>query len=177
MSVEALVPTIRLAVQADVPAIAEIQEASILSLGAAVYGHDKARAWLRFGIEQSRGLLRQGEFFVAEAGGLVVGVSGWSPDPERLDTAWIRYVFVRPEVARQGLGRRLVTTAEDAALAAGRPRLLLWASLNALGFYQALRYQRLRRATWPIAAGIDLDYVLMTKRLRRRRRLAGPSGR
>jgi putative acetyltransferase len=177
VSVEALVPTIRLAVQADVPAIAEIQEASILSLGAAVYGHDKARAWLRFGIEQSRGLLRQGEFFVAEAGGLVVGVSGWSPDPERLDTAWIRYVFVRPEVARQGLGRRLVTTAEDAALAAGRPRLLLWASLNALGFYQALRYQRLRRATWPIAAGIDLDYVLMTKRLRRRRRLAGPSAR
>jgi putative acetyltransferase len=177
VSVEALVPTIRLAVQADVPAIAEIQEASILSLGAAVYGHDKAQAWLRFGIEQSRGLLRQGEFFVAEAGGLVVGVSGWSPDPERLDTAWIRYVFVRPEVARQGLGRRLVTTAEDAALAAGRPRLLLWASLNALGFYQALRYQRLRRATWPIAAGIDLDYVLMTKRLRRRRRLAAPPGR
>jgi putative acetyltransferase len=167
-----LVPSIRPAVQADVPAIAEIQEASILSLGAVVYGHDKARAWVRFGIEQSRGLLRQGEFFVADAGGLVVGVSGWSPDPDRHDTAWIRYVFVRPEVARRGLGRRLVTTAEGAALAAGRPRLLLWASLNALGFYQALRYQRLRRATWPIAAGIDLDYVLMTKRLRRRRRRA-----
>lgn len=170
MSVEVLAPIIRPAVEADVRTIIEIQEASILALGAAVYGHAKARAWARFGVEQSRGLLRQGEFFVAEAGARVVGVSGWSPDPERPDTAWIRYVFVRPEVARQGLGRRLVATAESAALIGGRPRLLLWASLNALGFYRALRYQRLRRATWPVAAGIDLDYVLMTKRLRRPRR-------
>jgi putative acetyltransferase len=170
VSVEVLVPTIRPAVEADVRAIIEIQEASIMALGAAVYGHAKAKAWARFGVEQSRGLLRQGEFFVADAGGLVVGVSGWSPDPERLDTAWIRYVFVRPEVARRGLGRRLVATAESSALTGGRPRLLLWASLNALGFYRALRYQRLRRATWPVAAGIDLDYVLMTKRLRRPRR-------
>lgn len=170
MSLEPAAPTIRPAVEADIAAITEIQEASILTLGAAVYGHTKAQAWARFGIEQSHGLLHQGEFFVAEALGLVVGVSGWSPDPERADTAWIRYVFVRPEAAGRGLGRRLVATAESAALAAGRVRLMLWSSLNALGFYRALGYQRLRRATWPVAPRIELDYELMVKRMRRPRR-------
>lgn len=158
---------IRRAAEADLPVIAEIQEDSILTLGRRVYGRARAEAWARFGIEQSHDLLSQGEFFVAEAHGRVLGVSGWSPDAERADSAWIRYVFVRPEAAGLGIGRRLVATAEHAALAAGRDRLMLWASLNALGFYGALGYQQVRRATWPIERGVVLDYVLMAKRLRR----------
>ena len=48
-----------------------------------------------------------------------------------------------------------------------RPRLHVWSSMNAVGFYQTLGYRVRRRARWPIQRGIELDYVLMTKRLGR----------
>ncbi len=155
--------TIRPARQSDMAPITEIQEASIRVLGAAAYDPTETEAWARFGIEASRDLLSQGQFFVGEAGGRVLGVGGWSADVERQDTAWIRYVFVHPDAAGQGLGRRLVEAAEVSALAAGRPRLRLWSSLNALGFYRKLGYRELRRAHWPVEQGIELEYMLMTR--------------
>lgn len=161
---------IRAARDSDVPAIIGLQEASILGLGVATYGAAKARAWARFGIEQSRDLLSQGHFFIAERDGRAAGVSGWSPDVERADTAWIRYVFVRPDLAGRGIGRRLVSSAEASALAAGRNRFRLWSSLNALRFYERLGYRRVRLARWPVEPGVELDYVLMTRRAR------GPGG-
>lgn len=149
----------------DVATIVEIQEVSIMGLGVAVYGQRKARAWARAGIEHSRDLLAQGTFFVAEAGAGLLGVSGWSPDLERKETAWIRYVFVRPEAAGRGIGRRLVEVAECSAQGVGRRRFRLWSSLNAIGFYERLGYQRLRPASWPVAEGIEIDYLLMGKTL------------
>jgi putative acetyltransferase len=154
---------VRPAVAADVAAIIELQEVSIMGLGVIVYGPLKARAWAQAGIEHSRDLLRQGSFFVAEAGTGLLGVSGWSPDHERQETAWIRYVFVRPEVAGRGIGRCLVDVAEGSAQGCGRRRLRLWSSLNAVGFYEKLGYQRLRPARWPVARGIEIDYLLMGK--------------
>jgi putative acetyltransferase len=154
---------VRAAVAADVATIVELQEISILGLGVAVYGLRKARAWAQAGTEHSRDLLSQGSFFVAEAGARLLGVSGWSADAERPDTAWVRYVFVRPEAAGRGIGRRLVGVAESSALASGRGRLRLWSSLNAIGFYERLGYQRLRPARWPVARGIEIDYLLMGK--------------
>jgi putative acetyltransferase len=154
---------VRPAGAADVATIIEIQEVSIMGLGVAVYGQRKARAWAQAGTEHSRDLLGQGTFFVAEAGQALLGVSGWSPDLEREETAWIRYVFVRPEAAGRGIGRRLVEVAESSALASGRRRFRLWSSLNAIGFYERLGYQRLRPARWPVAQGVDIDYLLMGK--------------
>jgi len=157
---------IRRAGPADVDAIIRIQEESIMGLGVDAYGPAKARAWARFGVEQSADLMSQGEFFVAVVAGRTEGVAGWSPDVERFDTAWLRYVFVRPGAARRGLGRRLVETAERAVRAAGRRRLRLWSSLNAVPFYRALGYGVLRRAAWPVEPGVELEYLLMGKSLR-----------
>lgn len=154
---------VRRARPSDVARIVEIQEASILGLGAAAYGPARARAWARFGVEQSRDLLRQGTFFVAEVCTSVVGVSGWSSDTDRADTAWLRYVFVHPEAAGHGVGRRLVRCAEASARTAARRRLRLWSSLNAVGFYEGLGYRRLRRATWLVEPDVALDYMLMGK--------------
>jgi hypothetical protein len=39
----------------------------------------------------------------------------------------------------------------------------VWSSLNAVPFYQAQGYRRVRAARWPVRAAVDLDYVLMTK--------------
>jgi ribosomal protein S18 acetylase RimI-like enzyme len=65
---------------------------------------------------------------------------------------------------RCGIGRRLVDVAEAAAASAGRPRFDVWSSLNAVGFYEALGYRRVRLSRWPVRASVDLAYVLMSKR-------------
>jgi putative acetyltransferase len=149
---------------ADLDAVAALQERSIMTFGAPIYGEAKARAWARLGFEFRHDLLGAGGFCVAERNGRIVGVGGWSPDSLEPDVAWIRYLFVDPQAARRGIGRRLVEEAERSAGAAARPRLQVWASLNAVDFYRALGYRLQRRARWPVQAGIELDYRLMAKR-------------
>ena len=148
---------------ADVDALAALQEASIMRLGIACYGEAKARAWARVGHEFKHVLLEDGRFLVAEWAGRPVGVGGWSPDSLEAELAWIRYLFVDPDHARQGIGRRLVAAAERSAQGAGRRRFEVWSSLNAEPFYRALGYRRLRTARWPVTATVELDYVLMGK--------------
>jgi GNAT superfamily N-acetyltransferase len=155
--------TVRPVAAADVDPLAALQEASILRLGVVIYGAAKVRAWARIGHEFKHVLLEEGRYFVAERAGERVGVGGWSPDSLEADLAWIRYLFVHPDHVRFGIGRGLVEVAERAAAAAGRSRFEVWSSLNAVPFYRALGYRRLRAARWPVAAEIELDYVLMGK--------------
>ena len=49
--------------------------------------------------------------------------------------------------------------------AASRPRVRVWSSLNAISFYRAVGFAPERRARWPVRTGIELDYVLMGKRV------------
>jgi GNAT superfamily N-acetyltransferase len=148
----------------DLDAIAAMQEISIMALGAPVYGEDKARAWARLGYQFRYDLLGEGAFWVAEQEERIIGVGGWSPDSSEADLAWIRYLFVHPDATRRGIARQLVACAERSAGAAGRPRLRVWSSLNATGFYRAVGFMPERRARWPVRTGIELDYVLMGKR-------------
>jgi GNAT superfamily N-acetyltransferase len=154
---------IRPVTAADLDPLAALQEASILRHGIAAYGEAKARAWARVGHDFKRVLLDDGQFFVAEQGGLRLGVGGWSPDSLEARLAWIRYLFVHPDHVRRGIGRRLVEVAEAAARRAGRGRFDVWSSLNAVRFYEALGYRRVRIARWPVRPAVELDYVLMRK--------------
>jgi putative acetyltransferase len=153
---------------ADLDAIAVLQERSIMAFGAPVYGEAKAKAWARLGFEFRHDLLGPGGFWVAERGDRIVGVGGWSPDSLEPEVAWLRYLFVHPQTAGRGIGRRLVEEAERSAGAADRRRLHVWSSLNAIGFYRTVGYRERRRARWPIQCDIELDYMLMTKCLERR---------
>ena len=157
---------IRPAGRDDLDVIAAIQEAAIMRFGVRAYGQEGARIWARIGYEVRHDLLDQGTFFVAEWPGRVIGVGGWSPDGVDPALAWIRYLFVHPDAARQGTGRALLAVTERSALAAGRLRFEVWSSLNAVGFYQAQGYRRLRPGRWPLGGRTELDYVLMDKRPR-----------
>ena len=151
----------------DLDAIAALQEASIMALGAPIYGEAKARAWARLGYQFRHDLLGEGGFWVVEQGQRLLGVGGWSPDSLEADLAWIRYLFVDPQATRRGIGRRLVERAERSAYAAGRRRLRVWSSLNAVEFYRALGFLPERRARWPVRTALELDNVLMAKRIER----------
>jgi putative acetyltransferase len=149
---------------ADLDTIGAIQEASILALGAATYGRAQLEAWARFGWLYRHQLLQDpGGFFVAELPDRLVGVGGWSPDGQAAELAWLRYVFVHPDAAGSGIGRRLVEVIEAAARADGRTGFRVWSSLNAAGFYSAQGYQRVRQGRMPVTAAIEIDYVLLAK--------------
>jgi GNAT superfamily N-acetyltransferase len=149
----------------DLDAVAALQETSIMALGAPVYGEAKARAWARLGYQFRHDLLGEGGFWVAEQDERLLGVGGWSPDSLEAEFAWIRYLFVHPQATRRGIGRRLVEQAERSAYAAGRRRLRVWSSLNAVDFYRALGFLPERRARWPMRTALELDNVLMAKRI------------
>ena len=106
---------VRPATEADLDTIAAVQEAAILALGAVAYAPDQLEAWARVGVETRHGLLNQGSFFVAEVEGQLAGVGGWSADGGDRSAAWIRYLFVRPEAVRKGIGRRLLEVVESSA--------------------------------------------------------------
>jgi GNAT superfamily N-acetyltransferase len=154
---------VRPAVEADLDTIAAIQEAAILALGTGVYARDQLEAWARVGIETRHGLLGQGSFFVAQVHGQTVGVAGWSADGGDQSAAWIRYVFVRPDVVRQGIGRRVMAAVEASARANGRRVFHVWSSLNAVAFYQALGYRRRRAVRVPLGRGIEMSGMHMVK--------------
>lgn len=156
---------IRPARQDDLDAIADLQTSSIMAFGVETYGEAACRAWARIGVQGRHTLLASGTFFVAEQDGAVVGVAGWTADSREPDCAWPRYVFVAPAHARTGIGRNLMTTIERSVTAAGRARLMLWSSLNAVSFYEKLGYRRLKSARWPVAASIEMEHLLMEKRL------------
>ena len=159
----------------DLDAIAAMQEASIMALGAPVYGEAKAKAWARLGYQFRYDLVGEGGFWVAEQGQRLLGVGGWSPDSLEADRAWIVYVFEHPPADPGGIGGRVVEPAARAARAAVRPRLRVWSSLNAVGFYRAVGFLPERRARWPVQRAVELDYVLMAKRVEQAP-LAPPDG-
>jgi putative acetyltransferase len=83
--------------------------------------------------------------WVAETrAGQIVAAAGQSPQPGETGTARIRRVFVHPDWAGRGLGRRLVGEAEQRARAAGHERFVVCASLNAVPFYERLGFVALR---------------------------------
>ncbi len=164
LSKERLMQTaIRAARRGDLDAIAALQARAIMAFGIDTYGEAACQAWARIGVQSRHTLLESGTFFVAEQNGQVVGVAGWTADSREPDCAWPRYVFVEPATAGCGMGRKLMSWVETSVNAAGRSRLKLWASLNAVAFYEALGYRAVKPVRWPVAEGIEMAYRLMEK--------------
>ncbi len=97
--------------------------------------------------------------------GALVATAGWCRVPDDAAVARLRKVFVAPDRAGQGLGRRMVEAAEGAARAAGFHRFRVRANANAEAFYARLGYRPVRREDMPTAGGIALPTVIMVKGL------------
>ncbi len=75
----------------------------------------------------------------------------------------IGHLFVDPAWAGRGIGRALVAFSEAAFRKRGHTGALVFASLNAWGFYEKLGYRRTGEGAFEIAPGIRLGYVRMEK--------------
>ena len=106
------------------------------SLGAGCYTPAEIDAALRHICVPDRELIADGTCLIAVLEGRLVGCGGWSlrrkayagpaesqADADRLDPVTepthIRAMFTAPDVARRGVGRAILTAAEDAARTAG----------------------------------------------------------
>jgi GNAT superfamily N-acetyltransferase len=169
---------IRPAALDDAPALEALIEESVMVLQADDYSEAERRGALGtvFGVD--RHLIRDGTYFVAEAGGVIVACGGWSRrqarfgvggddqalDPER-DAARIRAFFVRPGWTRRGIGGQILAACEAAAVQAGFTRFELVATLTGVPLYEAYGYQPTERYAVPLAGGLSLSVIGMSKSL------------
>ncbi len=172
--------SLRLARDADAPALEALIAVSVRGLQAAYYTAAQMESALGtvFGVD--RQLIRDGTYFVAEEAGRIVGCGGWSRrrslhggdhgrptedeplDPVR-DAARIRAFFVHPDRARRGIGRAILAASEDAIRRAGFRRVELVATLAGEPLYASRGYAAVERYGIPLAGGLQLPVVRMTR--------------
>jgi N-acetylglutamate synthase-like GNAT family acetyltransferase len=173
---------LRLACEADVPALEALILLSVRGLQGPYYSDEQMNAALGpvFGVD--RQLIRDGTYYVAEQDGAIVGCGGWSRrrslygsdssrtgedgllDPKR-EAARVRAFFVHPGWARRGIGRSILASCELAIAQAGFARVDLVATLAGEPLYAAFGYAVVERCGIPLEGGLSLPVVRMTKRI------------
>lgn len=172
--------TLRRARLADVPALQSLIAISARALGQRDYTPQQIEGALRgaFGVDTQ--LIRDGSYFVIEAGDRLAGCGGWSRrrtlfgsdsragrdatelDPA-VDAAKIRAFFIHPDFARRGLGTRLLERCEDDAASHGFTRLEMMATLPGVRLYAARGYQGASPVEWPLGEGLSIRFLPMSK--------------
>jgi GNAT superfamily N-acetyltransferase len=173
---------LRLAREADVPALEALIPLSVRSLQAPYYSQAQMDAALGpvFGVD--RQLIRDGTYFVAERDATIAGCGGWSRrrslyggdggragedvllDPEG-DAARVRAFFVHPAWARCGIGRSIMAACERAIVEARFRKVDIVATLAGEPLYASFGYAVVERYEIPLAGSLSLPVVRMTKRL------------
>lgn len=173
---------VRHARPADAEAVCAVHGASVRELGPAAYDDEQVAAWDHDRDPADYAVTDPtATFVVAEEFGESAGVA--PPDGllgfaelrpaggdyfERVpdDYGEVRAVYVHPDVARRGVGTRLLDRVERSARRAGRRGLGLHASLNAVEFYERAGYDRLVELDHEFGdSGVTGTVVEMGKRL------------
>lgn len=134
----------------NIPAMTEIQRASMEEIAAADYKPSQIAAFLKQGEAVLSDLVANAHCWVMTDGALIVGCASWCwageirlsalpPRPERTE-AEVRSVHVRPGWTRRGVARRLLERIEREARQAGALRLSLLSTRGARDFYRALGF-------------------------------------
>jgi N-acetylglutamate synthase-like GNAT family acetyltransferase len=175
--------TIRLATEADIPAIQELIRESVSGLSSQFYSPRQIASALShvFGVDSQ--LISDGSYYVASIEGRIVGAGGWSKrktlfggdqlksdatddllDP-RKDAARIRAFYVHPGWSRKGIGSRILQACEVAAETAGFSELELVATLPGEPLYLAKGYKKVEAIQIETPDGESLPAFRMAKTL------------
>jgi GNAT superfamily N-acetyltransferase len=132
--------TLRDATPADAAAMARIQSEALRTRGSEQYTDEQ----LSYLAPKPDATVIPDEEFEDDACRPVVAereaVVGWGS--VHLDPGVLAATFVDPEHAGQGIGRQIVEHLETLAREAGVETLTVHASLNAVGFYETLGFER-----------------------------------
>ena len=125
---------IRRAVPRDVPALRDMQTRSIRALSLGFYDLHQVEAFLFYVGTVEESVVEERNYFVAEVGGWLAGSGGWSKAsanylestrgvPAVVREPYIprvRSLFVHPDWARRGVGRRIMAVTENAIRSTGQ---------------------------------------------------------
>jgi putative acetyltransferase len=166
---------VRDAVPADAAAVREVHVAAIEGLGPEAYAREQVEAWAA-GCESADYEAAMAddsvEFVVATDERVVAfgSLQADAPDGYEADVdGEVTGVYVHPSVARRGVGSAVYAELERRAEAAGLGALGLLASLNAVPFYEAHGYRRVRERSHEFSSrestGVEGTVVEMRKPL------------
>ncbi|GAB3671230.1 GNAT family N-acetyltransferase [Halopiger thermotolerans] len=160
---------VREATAGDAPAMAEVHAAAIRELAGGSYDERQLEAWLanahpeRYPIDEAGFRVLVAE---TDRGALVgFGLLDLEPSAYGSATGRIKSIYVRPDVARTGIGTALLERLEAAASEAALEQLALTASKNAIGFYERQGYEGVDTRTLEMGDGVTLPALRMRKRL------------
>ena len=175
---------IRLASHADVPEIEAVMRGSLEVLGRSAYDESQVASAQRHTAFLDVQMIDDGTYFVVVAGDRIAACGGWSrraklfrgsteqevEQQRRLvdkatEPARIRAMFVDPNHARRGLGRRLLEASENAARAEGFSSTILLAMHSGIELYRACGYVPTEPYSFATPDGIELPCTVMTKQL------------
>jgi GNAT superfamily N-acetyltransferase len=173
---------VRVATDADVPALRTLVGESVRGLSVGYYTAAQAESALVHVFGPDTQLIADGTYYVVESGGVLVAAGGWSGrrtlyggdqtksgadaalDPAT-EPARIRAFFVHPAWARRGLGRLMFEHCRSAARAAGFHELTLVATLPGVPLYTTLGFIEGERFAVPMPDGLELPVVRMTRKI------------
>jgi GNAT superfamily N-acetyltransferase len=176
---------IRLAAEADIPALHALIESSVRGLQAGDYTPAQIEGALGTVLGLDTQLIRDQTYFIAETisskgSKARSACGGWSKrktlfgadnasvrEPELLDPATdaakVRAIFVHPDFARQGLGSAILAHVEAAAEAAGFRKFEMGSTLTGVPLYTLKGYVEVERLAVPLRNGEALPIVKMIK--------------
>ena len=154
-------PVIRLATEADLPALRAMMTRAIAELQRDFLTPAEVEASKAvMGLDTQ--LIADGCYFTAEIDGQMAGSGGWSRratlyggdhsagrdarllDPAT-DAARVRAMYTHPDFTRRGVGRAVLDACQDAARAAGFSRVELMATLSGVPLYTAAGFAPIER--------------------------------
>ena len=125
---------IRPAAEADAEAASNVVAVTVRESNARDYSRDIVEMVVADSApERMQAMIRDGDFFIAEENGEIVGVAG-------LIEGTLRRCFVLPALQGKGIGRELLVAIERMAHRNHLPVLRVNSSLTATGFYERLGF-------------------------------------
>ncbi|MEE9380496.1 MAG: GNAT family N-acetyltransferase [Hyphomonadaceae bacterium] len=171
--------TIRLATEADIPAMHALMDVAIAELLKPFLGAAEVKASFEImGIDTQ--LIRDQTYFAVEESGVIVGCGGWSRratlyggdhtngrdaallDPAT-DAARVRAMYTHPNHTRRGIGRLVLETCEDAARKESFTRVQLAATMAGVPLYRACGYESIEEIMSQTSTGVDVPLIRMGK--------------
>lgn len=160
--------SVREAVPGDARQIRDVHLVSIERLGRQSYTAEQVSAWSHDRDPDEYPIESEDTYFVvAEDERGVIGFGWMKPDAdEYFQTAVdgeITAIYIHPSVTRNGVGSRIYATLEAKAVQQSIDSLGLWASRNAVPFYETQGYERVADHVHEYQDDINLTVVEMEK--------------
>lgn len=171
---------VRVATEADLPAIRALIPDSVRGLSAGFYTPEQIESSIRYVFGPDTQLIADGTYFVAVDGDAITGCGGWSArrtlyggdqakdaDDPRLDPATeparIRAFFVHPDHARRGIASAIYDACVAAARAAGFRALELMATLPGVPLYRTFGFHPVEPVESTLPDGVSIGFVRMQR--------------